>query len=460
MEKTTLISQLSMIATMLTSFAYTQSLFLSLTREDQGTLLKNNIPLYLQYVIARYFSAETGLEQLNWILEGQITIDSIEELTSLNHINLMEYNNSVNFFPTSEIAELYYHFSENIGIFYPFPQHCNGLVANMLLYHTDENISQQLQEGKRISCIFDAAADLLKMGHTFLDRSLSVNAKDTIGPLIHTLTRMLQIFGTCKVTENNKSIYGLKVPKPIPISFTNAEDRWINLQFLQFQDQFRSVVPATDYFNEAIKLLVYEAPVTEKYMPEWLAMTAERARRVLKIHPEFETMPDSCQDALWGKNKRLAVTLAGVRINLLRTGKCQFKDIFGVIDSKNTEWERQFEHVYDLQSMKSHYLDDNQLTRGKLDTSKSNSFFQSMRDLSEVCYNDQIYQLITFLTLLDTEGLPYSPAFEGIMRVRQIYLKFYQRKLKAAGCTLLDYSSFKATLKKVKLLTDLMDILF
>ena len=156
LEKTTLIAQLSTIAAMLTEFASSQFLFKSLCKEDQLTLLKNNIPLYLQYVMARYFSAETGIEQLNWILEGQFTIESIEEISNLRMISLKEFNCTVNLFPTTESAELYSRLSENIGMFYPFPQHCSGLIANMLLYHTDENISQQLQEGKRISCIFDA----------------------------------------------------------------------------------------------------------------------------------------------------------------------------------------------------------------------------------------------------------------------------------------------------------------
>jgi hypothetical protein len=60
LEKTTIVSQISMIALMITEFATSQYLFSTLTREDQVILLKNNIPLYLQYVMARYFHAETG----------------------------------------------------------------------------------------------------------------------------------------------------------------------------------------------------------------------------------------------------------------------------------------------------------------------------------------------------------------------------------------------------------------
>ena len=53
-NKGTLVRQLSLIASVLTEFASSQLLFRSLSKEDQIILLKNNIPLYLQYVVARY----------------------------------------------------------------------------------------------------------------------------------------------------------------------------------------------------------------------------------------------------------------------------------------------------------------------------------------------------------------------------------------------------------------------
>ena len=85
----------------------------------------------------------------------------------LSRISLKEYNTTVNLFPTSEIVELYSHFSENVGIFYPFPQHCNGLIANMLIYNTNESIVEELKEAKRISCIFNEAKELVKLGYRY-----------------------------------------------------------------------------------------------------------------------------------------------------------------------------------------------------------------------------------------------------------------------------------------------------
>ncbi len=66
------------------------------------------------------------MEQLNWILEGQI---SIEAVSRLRRIMLSEFHTSVDLFPTSEMLEIFDHCVSNIGMFYPFPQHCNGLVS-------------------------------------------------------------------------------------------------------------------------------------------------------------------------------------------------------------------------------------------------------------------------------------------------------------------------------------------
>jgi hypothetical protein len=45
--------------------------------------------------LARYFSAESGIEQLNWILEGQLVMESIEEIGKISRISLSEFNSTV-----------------------------------------------------------------------------------------------------------------------------------------------------------------------------------------------------------------------------------------------------------------------------------------------------------------------------------------------------------------------------
>jgi hypothetical protein len=455
-QKVTVISQLSTIASMLTEFAASQFLFKNLIKDDQILLLKNNIPLYLQYVMARYFSAETGIEQLNWILEGQLVIESIEEITKLTRIGLTEFNSTVNLFPTSEAAELYSRYSENVGMFYPFPQHCSGLIANMLLFYSDDSIADELKEPKRISCIFEEAKELVRVGFEHLDRNLYINAGSNVGPLIHTLTKMKSIFGLCKVHSDGKELTR-GVPKLVPINYTEAEDCWLKRQFALFNSQFCSVDPPVDYFEDLIMLMHSNKPVGPMFVQSWVGMTTERVRRVLKSHSEFTNLPDREQEALWSKNHRSATGLALARINLLKTGKDQLKSALGFIGSNDSSWEGQYHNRIDLNALKVHYIYEPEINHDRLDDASIKCFLDMMRELADMCSNDHIYQLFTILSLLDTDGLPLSSTFNEVLKIRQIYLRLFQRKLNAVGCSFVDYSSFRRALQKVRVFSAMME---
>ena len=75
-------------------------------------MMKNNIPLYLQYILARYFTAKTGLEQLSWILEKEFSEDLIKGIMTKN---LQEFDSDFNFFPNPEIANIYALFADHLN---------------------------------------------------------------------------------------------------------------------------------------------------------------------------------------------------------------------------------------------------------------------------------------------------------------------------------------------------------
>ena len=103
------------------------------------------------------------------------------------------------------------------------------------------------------------------------------------------------------------------------------------------------------------------------------------------------------------------------------------------------------------------YLHDPELNIGRLDETELRCLFETFREVSELCYNDQTFQLLVLMTLLDTEDLPNPPLFDKIKQTRNIYMKLFQRKLAAAHCSINDYLSFRRTLNKVKILAVLMD---
>ena len=60
-----------------------------------------------------------------------------------------------------------------------------------------------------------------------------------------------------------------------------------------------------------------------------MRMTTERARAILKIHPEFQSLSDVDQYNLWSKNNMNAVALTGALLNTCMSGKNQLKNVLG-----------------------------------------------------------------------------------------------------------------------------------
>jgi len=131
LEKKYLINQLGEIATAVADFVFSQPSFASLQRADQIYLLKNNIPLYLQYVLARYFTAETGLEQVSRILEAPQAPGSGNPLSL---ISLRNFQQRANLFPSPETFDLYSLHSRSIGLFFPFPLKVTHLFTRLTVF--------------------------------------------------------------------------------------------------------------------------------------------------------------------------------------------------------------------------------------------------------------------------------------------------------------------------------------
>ena len=74
------------------------------------------------------------------------------------------------------------------------------------------------------------------------------------------------------------------------MAYTDTEENWIQNQFQLLQDQYTSVVPDKQYFDDLINLLLWNIPVSENFIATWFKMIIERARRVLKIHPGMDCL--------------------------------------------------------------------------------------------------------------------------------------------------------------------------
>ena len=200
LEKRPLFSQLNMISMVFSDFAKTQDSFAALQATDQEMLLKNNSQLYIQYILARYFSADTGLEQVLWVSQGNFPSKNI---STLHKISFEEFNRCTNLFQCSEAADHYSQLSGNIDSFYPLTLQCTAMVANLLLFNTDELVKKNLVDATKIAELFEKATWLLKLGlesGSAATKTLAVESEmmSNFGPLVRTLIKMKDIFERSK----------------------------------------------------------------------------------------------------------------------------------------------------------------------------------------------------------------------------------------------------------------------
>ena len=111
-----------------------------------------------------------NFQQISWILEGQVSLQTIDDVTDLNLITLNEFNAATAMYNSLDLVELYQYYSDTIRRHYSFPQHCNGLIANVLIYQTNQNMLKDLAEPNRIKRIFNDAKSLIRLGQQSLDQ--------------------------------------------------------------------------------------------------------------------------------------------------------------------------------------------------------------------------------------------------------------------------------------------------
>ena len=176
-----------------------------------------------------------------------------------------------------------------------------------------------------------------------------------------------------------------------------------------------------------------------------------------RMHPEFSSLSDYDQAALFSKNYMAATAIGVAHMEVAHSGADQLRLILGYLDRHDSSWQNLFTDQEYLDSMKKQHIHNPEVNRGRLDQSSIDFSRQLMLEIAEMVSSDQIYLLFALVTLLDTEGMPNAQAYSGILKMRQIYLKLYQRKLVAAGCSYVDYARFQKTLQKIKILASFLE---
>ena len=300
------------------TFAERHRGFLSLEAEDRATLLRKNTALFVCYALARYLSAETGEDQLRWLLDA----NTPQNLSGrrLERVHCAEFNARTKIFGSSDRLSTITREISAAGAVAGLSYANTFLVANLILFNTNGIPFSELRNGARVHAAFIEGIGLLKRhqrGH--------VDVEAVLGIVHSSLETMQAVFNeTVAWPEDGASpadfpMLGLRMP------VTPEEDAWLDAHLGWFDKAFWSV--RAD--EEVASLLLERSPGGEQQQLRWSeacigasSTLAARMRRVAQAQPD---LPPLLWERLWSRNGHLMVLLCAARLDACRTGEEQHR---------------------------------------------------------------------------------------------------------------------------------------
>ncbi len=92
----------------------------------------------------------------------------------------------------------------------------------------------------------------------------------------------------------------------------------------------------------------------------------------------------------------------------------------GHLGDNDSSWESLYKWPFDLEILQKAHLEENEVHLGKMSQDLIDSFTTLFKDVSELVPNDELYQIFTIISMLDTNGLPESAGISEMFKMRQV----------------------------------------
>jgi hypothetical protein len=434
------------LAMLFCEFAKSQPEFASLCKGDQRKLLCRNTPLFVQYILGRYFMADTGQDQMLWILASQAQAQALlYNHTNLNHVSFKLFDHALNLFHEHSATEIYEEHARRISI-PTLSTGCNSLVALAVLYSTSYAMFMDDH---------DAVQQHLKYVHTVANwahENFGSAGRDELQTITASLLAMASFFES-KITWNDEASRSSfnELQRELVMPYTLEEERWLYHHFDAFNAAYHEVSFGEDLVREFV-MYTYDVPLSRHFMPRVMALWAERFRRVMATHEEFNCLSESDKIIKYNNTAYDAVALSFTKFESYETGNQQLRFALGYLDDKIMV--EKIASVMDISKIKKMMIKDVNEDIHLLDPSDLNRYTLLIKNLSELVKNMETFKLMTLITLFSGEGVSDT----GIARLQRKYLFLLRRRLNHYEGEVGEYlyAKFKSGLCDIKELSVIM----
>ena len=437
LSKDDILAIISHLVITITTFAKSQALFQNLSADGQIRLCSRGASLYIQYVMARFFTSKNGREQLQWLLGIQTPVDALQGYSNYRVIKLEDINMVLPFINEFEDMQVYLSCIKNISDNYSFSIIYNGLVANLLM--CSQTLPQQeVQPSLNQQQLFEEALSLLnKVSGTPLASKGSDVAH--IRKFIESLTAMENIFSKCKLIDGNQASNTATTTTKhtlaklhqdsmlhVPLGFTYSDWMFLSKQYRIFKEGYASV-SANDFIIKVYHDNTFHGKsVPLGLMPMAIQMFLERFRALFhSIATEFG-IAEVEQGMLWSRNCSLAVAFNILKMETAASGNQQFNYALGRLENENYVKER-FGADFKFLNMRD-------VSAGRLSPEQLALYNMLVSNISNLVKDGMSFMLITMITMLYTSHNERSNYSHLKFAMQKQLIRMLQQHLTAMGC--------------------------
>ncbi|TRY76250.1 hypothetical protein TCAL_08790 [Tigriopus californicus] len=449
-------------------FAHHFPQFHNLPQDDQRQLLEHNSPLFVQYILARYFGSKTGSEQLSWLL-GE-SIPDIMASIPLSKVSLASINKVIGLFQKRCDLSSYENLVEQLGSLGLGLIH-NSIVAIVILFTQTEDMN--LTEAIKVQEVLESMVDFASQAENLraplapipkekLEKLIDIliviskfYSKGTINNMPQTTSEQFNEMRSSNDGTNTTQVHlPIKTedvyPTELEMPYTIEEEAWLKNQLHMFQAAYSEVSLGDDLVNEFV-MFTYDVPLSKRFVPAELSTFMERTRRILKFHPEFECLTTTEQANLLKNNCNKVVALCSVKSESFPTGYQQLQFCFGNMDEAN--WSQRLAPLVQDQEMKKVLIADWNRTTKAMSSDELFYYLNSTGNLAsnlEDCETFKILSLISLFSQDSFEAQNQTPNVK-IRAVEKKYTTLLQRRAKDS------YNQVKNCLENVNELANIFE---
>ena len=319
--------------------------FVRLCKSDQRQLLARNTSLFIQLLLACYFGAFNGAEQLGFVLnyrQQQHIKEEVEDQTvgrerrhEIIHSNIHSLNSICNLFKPDTDLLHYSRLINEVKTLQLDGIEQQAILAYIVLFDYDSTMN--LKDPAALTDINVLNEYLYESCVKRTDKTFSLQN------LTSTLVKMA-LFSSYNIVWSETDLTEEKISKQaLEMRYTEEEESWLQSQVHLVLDAYRSVPIADDTLGE-IAMFTLGVPLSKNFIKVNLALGHERTWRIFLTQPEFVNLPPFLRHEIKCKNIFSALALIIARSESCANGSEQLRFSFGIVDENL--WKEKFDKVF------------------------------------------------------------------------------------------------------------------